>query len=85
MSGDTKRDTTDQKHDKETNSWVSDIKPGAGAQAKADKAVEDTFPASDPANMNTGTTGFITPGGEDLGDKTDKGVGETGIVSTEKP
>jgi hypothetical protein len=79
------KDRTDQKRDQETNSWVSDLKPGAGSQAKADKAVEDTFPASDPANMNTGTTGFIAPDGEDLGKKTDEGGGEAGTRSGGKP
>jgi hypothetical protein len=78
-------DKTDQKRDRETGDWVSDLKPGAGREAKADKAVEDTFPASDPANMNSGTTGFIAPGGKDLGKATDQGSGEAGTRSGGKP
>lgn len=58
------QDRTDQKRDKETGHWVSDLKPGATAEAKVDKGVEDTFPASDPATKS-GTTGFITPDGTD--------------------
>ncbi|HEY8611788.1 MAG TPA: hypothetical protein VIL69_10920 [Roseomonas sp.] len=75
----------DQKQDPETGDWVSDLKPGASTDRKADKAVEDTFPASDPANMNTGTTGFITPSGKDLGEAADRGGGEAGTVSGGKP
>jgi hypothetical protein len=55
---------TDQKRDHETGHWVSDLQPGATADAKLDKGVEDTFPASDPA-PKSGATGFITPDGRD--------------------
>jgi hypothetical protein len=60
------KDRTDQKRDRETGDWVSDLKPGATTEAKVDKAVEDTFPASDPA-QKSGTTGFISPDGKDTG------------------
>ncbi|WP_424134303.1 hypothetical protein [Roseomonas chloroacetimidivorans] len=78
------KNRTDQKRD-ETGEWVSDLNPGATSSAKQDKAVEDTFPASDPANMNTGATGFIAPDGEDLGKAADQGSGEAGAVSGGKP
>ncbi|MFC7738868.1 hypothetical protein ACFQX4_24415 [Roseomonas sp. GCM10028921] len=57
-------DRTDQKRDKETGHWVSDLRPGATHEAKVDKGVEDTFPASDPV-QKTGATGFISPDGRD--------------------
>ena len=57
-------DRTDQKRDEETGHWVSDLKPGATHEAKIDKGVEDTFPASDPV-QKTGVTGFISPDGTD--------------------
>ena len=61
------KDKTDQKRDRETGDWVSDLKPGATDNAKVEKGLEDTFPASGPV-QKTGTTGFISPdgGGEDL-------------------
>ena len=46
------QDRTDQKRDEETGHWVSDLRPGATPEAKVDKAVEDTFPASDPAHKD---------------------------------
>ncbi|WP_043840374.1 hypothetical protein [Muricoccus aerilatus] len=58
------KDKTDQKRDEETGHWVSDLRPGATPEAKVDKAVEDTFPASDPAHKS-GVTGFISPDGTD--------------------
>ena len=76
---------TSEKQDPETGDWISDLKPGASDDAKADKAVEDTFPASDSPNNSGGTTGFITPSGEDLGESTDKGEGEAGTTSGGKP
>ncbi|MFC7735059.1 hypothetical protein ACFQX4_04240 [Roseomonas sp. GCM10028921] len=77
-------DTTDQKQDRETGDWVSDLKPGAGTEAKVDKSVEDTFPASDPA-PKTGATGFITPAGEDTAEATDQGQGQPGTTAGGKP
>jgi hypothetical protein len=58
------KDKTHQKRDHETGDWVSDLKPGATTEAKLDKGVEDTFPASDPAPKPF-ATGFISPDGED--------------------
>ena len=58
------RDRTDQKRDEETGHWVSDLRPGATHEAKVDKGVEDTFPASDPVHKG-GATGFIFPDGKD--------------------
>ncbi|WP_140886509.1 hypothetical protein [Muricoccus nepalensis] len=58
------KDRTDQKRDEETGHWVSDLKPGATHEAKVDKGVEDTFPASDPV-QKAGATGFITSDGTD--------------------
>lgn len=58
------KDRTDQKRDEETGHWVSDLRPGATHEAKVDKGVEDTFPASDPVHRG-GTTGFIAPDGTD--------------------
>ncbi|TPG49307.1 hypothetical protein EAH89_21600 [Roseomonas nepalensis] len=58
------QDRTDQKRDEETGHWVSDLKPGATHEAKLDKGVEDTFPASDPVHKG-GATGFISPDGRD--------------------
>lgn len=58
------KDRTDQKRDEETGHWVSDLKPGATHEAKVDKGVEDTFPASDPVHKG-GATGFISPDGKD--------------------
>ncbi|TPG46440.1 hypothetical protein EAH89_24835 [Roseomonas nepalensis] len=58
------KDRTDQKRDEETGHWVSDLKPGATHEAKVDKGVEDTFPASDPV-QKAGATGFISPDGTD--------------------
>lgn len=58
------QDRTDQKRDEETGHWVSDLRPGATHEAKLDKAVEDTFPASDPVHKG-GVTGFISPDGKD--------------------
>jgi hypothetical protein len=57
-------DKTHQKRDRETGDWVSDLKPGATTEAKVDKGVEDTFPASDPAPKPV-ATGFISPDGKD--------------------
>jgi ElaB/YqjD/DUF883 family membrane-anchored ribosome-binding protein len=65
-------DRTDQKRDRETGHWVSDLKPGATTEAKVDKGVEDTFPASDPA-PKPAVTGFISPDGEDTARKADDG------------
>ena len=78
------KDKTDQKRDSETGDWVSDLKPGAGTEAKVDKGVEDTFPASDPA-PKTGTTGFISPSGHDTGAKADQGKDTPGTTSGGKP
>jgi len=78
------KDMTDQKRDRETGDWVSDLKPGATTEAKVDKSVEDTFPASDPA-QKSGPTGFIAPGGEDLAKATDKGKAKAGTISGGKP
>ena len=75
----------DDKRDPETGDWISDLKPGASDEAKSDKAVEDTFPASDPPNATGAVTGFITPEGEDLGEKTDEGGGKPGTASGGKP
>lgn len=75
---------TDQKQDKETGDWISDLKPGATTDAKVDKGVEDTFPASDPATK-TGTTGFISPDGEDTAKSTDQGKGQPGTTAGGKP
>lgn len=58
------KDRTDQRRDEETGHWVSDLKPGATHEAKVDKGVEDTFPASDPV-QKAGATGFISPDGTD--------------------
>ena len=58
------QDRTDQKRDEETGHWISDLRPGATHEAKLDKGVEDTFPASDPAHKG-GATGFIFPDGRD--------------------
>lgn len=58
------QDRTDQKRDEETGHWVSDLRPGATHEAKLDKGVEDTFPASDPVHKG-GATGFISPDGRD--------------------
>jgi hypothetical protein len=58
------QDRTDQKRDEETGHWVSDLRPGATHEAKVDKGVEDTFPASDPVHKG-GATGFISPDGTD--------------------
>ncbi|MBP0494434.1 hypothetical protein [Roseomonas indoligenes] len=77
-------DKTDQKRDHETGAWVSDLKPGATNSAKLDKAVEDTFPASDPA-PKTGTTGFIEPDGTDTAKSTDQGQGQPGTTAGGKP
>lgn len=76
---------TSEKQDPETGDWISDLEPGASKDAKADKAVEDTFPASDSPNMTGGATGFITPSGEDLGEKADTGDGKAGTISGGKP
>lgn len=78
------KDKTDQKRDHETGAWVSDLKPGAGTEAKVDKGVEDTFPASDPA-QKTGTTGFIAPDGKDTAKATDQGQGQPGSKAGGKP
>ena len=78
------KDKTDQARDHETGDWVSDLKPGATTSAKVDKAVEDTFPASDPA-PKSGTTGFITPSGEDTAKSTDQGQGQPGTTAGGKP
>ena len=75
------KDKTDQKRDRETGDWVSDLKPGATGNAKVEKGLEDTFPASDPAHP-TGTTGFIAPDGEDHGKAAE---GEPGTPSGGKP
>ncbi|WP_338663490.1 hypothetical protein VQH23_25485 [Pararoseomonas sp. SCSIO 73927] len=77
-------DKTDQKRDHETGHWVSDLKPDATPNAKVEKALEDTFPASDPA-VKSGTTGFISPEGEDTGASTEKGEGGPGSPSGGKP
>ena len=66
------KNQTDQKQDKETGDWVSELKPGATPSAKLDKANEDSFPASDPA-VKSGTTGFIAPSGHDTGKEKAKG------------
>ena len=58
------KNRTDQKRDEETGHWVSDLKPGATQEAKIDKGVEDTFPASDPVHKG-GPTGFISSDGMD--------------------
>jgi len=58
------KDRTDQQRDHETGHWVSDLRPGATHEAKVDKGIEDTFPASDPAHKS-GATGFILPDGKD--------------------
>ncbi|WP_198383780.1 hypothetical protein [Roseomonas sp. KE2513] len=58
------QDRTDQKRDEETGHWVSDLHAGATSEAKVDKGVEDTFPASDPVHKG-GATGFISPDGTD--------------------
>jgi len=58
------KDRTDQKRDEETGHWVSDLRPGATHEAKVDKGIEDTFPASDPVHKS-GATGFIFPDGKD--------------------
>jgi len=73
-------DKTDPKRDKETGDWVSDLKPGAGREAKVDKGMEDTFPASDPAPKHD-STGFIAPDGADSA----KGEGKPGTPSGGKP
>lgn len=78
------KDKTDQARDHETGDWVSDLKPGATTSAKVDKAVEDTFPASDPA-PKASTTGFITPSGEDTAKSTDQGQGQPGTTAGGKP
>ena len=78
------KDKTDQKRDAETGDWVSDLKPGATASAKVDKAVEDTFPASDPTHKPV-ATGFISPGGHDHAAATDKGAGKPGTEAGGKP
>lgn len=75
----------DDKRDPETGDWISDLKPGATDEAKSDKAVADTFPASDPPNLTGAVTGFITPEGEDLGEKAAEGDGKAGTPSGGKP
>ena len=75
---------TSQKRDRENGDWVSDLKPNATPEAKMEKKLEDTFPASDPAH-ESGTTGFIAPNGEDLGQKADKGDGFPGTLGGGKP
>jgi ElaB/YqjD/DUF883 family membrane-anchored ribosome-binding protein len=65
-------DKNHQKRDRETGDWVSDLKPGATADAKVDKGVEDTFPASDPAPKPV-ATGFISPDGADTARATSNG------------
>jgi ElaB/YqjD/DUF883 family membrane-anchored ribosome-binding protein len=65
-------DKTHQERDRETGDWVSDLKPGATTEAKVDKGVEDTFPASDPAPKPV-ATGFISPDGEDTARATGSG------------
>jgi hypothetical protein len=65
------KDKTHQKRDRETGDWVSDLNPGATAEAKLDKGVEDTFPASDPAPKPVATS-FISPDGEDTAQSADK-------------
>jgi len=78
-------DKTDQKRDHETGAWVSDLKPDATQNAKVEKALEDTFPASDPATKS-GTTGFIAPGGHDsAAGSAEKGEGTPGSPSGGKP
>jgi ElaB/YqjD/DUF883 family membrane-anchored ribosome-binding protein len=67
------KDTTHQKRDRETGDWVSDLKPGATTEAKVDKGVEDTFPASDPAPKPV-PTGFISPDGADTARATNNGA-----------
>jgi hypothetical protein len=80
---------TNEKQDPETGDWISDLPENANTDAKADKAAEDTFPASDPANASAGTTGFIAPDGKDHGEEhgkdTDQGEGEAGTLSGGKP
>jgi ElaB/YqjD/DUF883 family membrane-anchored ribosome-binding protein len=66
------KDRTHQNQDRETGDWVSDLKPGATTEAKVDKGVEDTFPASDPAPKPV-ATGFISPGGEDTAQPANSG------------
>jgi hypothetical protein len=82
-------DKLNEKQDPETGDWISDLEPGASTDTKADKAAEDTFPASDPANAGAGTTGFIAPDGQDHGEAhgkdADEGSGEAGTVSGGKP
>lgn len=58
------KDRRDQRRDEETGHWVSDLRPGATHEAKVDKGIEDTFPASDPVHRS-GATGFISPDGRD--------------------
>ena len=78
------KDKTDQKRDQETGDWVSDLKPGATTEAKMDKGVEDTFPASDPV-PKTGATGFISPDGEDTARSTPPGLESPGTVTGQNP
>jgi ElaB/YqjD/DUF883 family membrane-anchored ribosome-binding protein len=73
------KDKTHQKRDHETGDWVSDLKPGATTEAKLDKGVEDTFPASDPAPKPF-ATGFISPDGEDTAGPADNGSESSSAV-----
>ncbi|MFC0387618.1 hypothetical protein [Muricoccus vinaceus] len=77
------KDRTDQKRDEETGHWVSDLKTGATAEAKVDKGVEDTFPASDPVHKG-GATGFISPDGKDtaIHGPTAVGAGQAGEAAS---
>jgi hypothetical protein len=73
-------DRTDQKRDRETGHWVSDLKPGATTEAKVDKSVEDTFPASDPVHK-AGETGFIAAEGVDTAQRQPAASGRSGAAA----
>lgn len=71
----------DERRDLETGQWVSDLEAGASTEAKVDKAIKDTFPASDPV-QETGVTGFILPDGEDTAEGTGERAAEVGMSVT---
>ncbi|WP_426958531.1 hypothetical protein [Muricoccus radiodurans] len=68
-----KPDGTDMRQPRQGAEYVSDLKPGAGTDAKLDKEVKDTFPASDPISPKV-ITGFVaTP---DVNEKIIEGEGK---------